>query len=122
MVAMVVHETTTIGDAIAIVDDAYSSCYLYAAFTYSGKVGLVFTKSGTLATYIQFSIVLFLKNEKGTSAPRPTWELSTCCCAYVTWGSSGFRSHFVCLHFIETIGRNQAASFRLSLWMLHLMH
>ena len=48
-----------------------TSCYLYAAFT-AEKGGLVFTKSGTVATYIQFSIVLLLKNEKGTSELRPT--------------------------------------------------
>ena len=55
MVATVVDDTTTMGDAIAIVDDA---CYLlFARGVYSGKVGLVFYKSGTVATYIQ--ILLF---------------------------------------------------------------
>jgi len=66
----VVDDTTTMGDAIAIVDDAYY--LLFVRGVYSGKVGLVFTKSGTVATYIQFSIVLFLKNEKGISVLRPT--------------------------------------------------
>jgi len=62
----------TMGDAIAIVDDAYYLLFVRGGG--SGKVGLVFTKSGTgtVATYIQFSIVLLLKNEKGTSELRPT--------------------------------------------------
>ena len=69
---------TTMGDANAIVDEAYQLLFLRGGG--SGKVGLVFTKSGTVATYIQFSIVLLLKNEKGTLELRPTWEFSTCCC------------------------------------------
>jgi len=51
----VVDDTTTMGDAIAIVDDAYY--LLFVRGVYSGKVGLVFYKSGTVATYIQ--ILLF---------------------------------------------------------------
>ena len=47
-----VDDTTTMGDAIAIVDDAYITCYLHAAFTAEKSV-LFFTKSGTVATYIQ---------------------------------------------------------------------
>ena len=50
-----VDDTTTMGDAIAIVDDDYEQ--LFVRGVYSGKVGLVFTKSGTVATYIQ--ILLF---------------------------------------------------------------